>query len=165
MEIFDSLSSGFDFADASSGLGTGLDDVLDFFGEDSPVSASEMSSFTSSLGDTVGTASTLLGFAKKALGTGADILGGGGGEGSQGFVPARNTALETAIGTHTRAISQATERQEVSRRGEQWQNRNTASNAIIRGFNKNTIGALHNRILAASRASGSRVAPKARTAA
>jgi len=116
------------------------------------------------LGDTVGAAGSLVNLLKTGLSTGADILGGGGGgAGSKGFVPQKNPALETAIGTQIASIRQAAGRREDSARGSQWQNRNTHSNAIMRSFNEDALTAF-TRILTASRSgeSASRVFAKAR---
>ena len=158
--VLDTAGSSYDFLSDLPSMGVDDAGVSDFFNV-TDIVGSNM------LGDTVGTASTLLGFAKKALGTGADILGGGGGEGSQGFVPARNTALETAIGTQTRAISQATERQERSSRGESWRRGASRSNELIfGGFKRATLDKVHSRIIASAIAGtkGTRVQAKSRLA-
>ena len=152
---FNILDSGsfdiFDFADTSDvgdGLWTGIS-ADDFDGD--------------TLGDTVGVAGSLVNLLKTGLSTGADILGGSDAKGGAGFVPQKNPALETAIGTQIAAIRQAAGRQEDSVPGPQWQNRNTHSNAIMRSFNEDALTAF-TRILTAARSgeSASRIFAKAR---
>jgi len=106
-------------------------------------------------GETVGGVgkilSDLFGFGKDVSGIASDILGGGGDK-SQGFVPQKNSALETAIRAQSNYLSQASGRQERSSRGTPSQPlpRNNHSSKIINSLfqdNEHAFRQLHAKLM------------------
>ena len=111
------------------------------------------------LGDTVGTASSLVNLLKTGLSTGADILGGGDAKGGAGFATKPNPVTEGAIREQMSQIYGSSSRQTTSPRGRGA--RNPHSDAIMRGFNQDAMTSF-GRILTASRSGGQRVYAKPR---
>ena len=109
-------------------------------------------------GETVGGVGKILGnlfgFGKDVAGIAADILGGGGdSDKSKGFVPQKNTALETAIRSQSNLLSQASGRQERSPIGTSSQSRprNIHSSKIINSLfqdNEHAFRQLHAKLMA-----------------
>jgi len=106
-------------------------------------------------GETVGGVgkilSDLFGFGKDVSGIASDILGGGGDK-SQGFVPQKNSALETAIRVQSNYLSQASGRQERSSIGtsSQPRPRNIHSSKIINSLfqdNEYAFRQLHAKLM------------------
>jgi len=120
----------------------------------------DVSDFVGGLGDTVGTAGSLLGLAKKASGALSGVLGGGGGGGSgemggssTGFV---NPALVEAQRFQTGQIARQAAEREKSTPGRKG---NFYSDAIIREmFKRNPEGlrAFGSQLAAVASKSGSR---------
>ena len=108
-------------------------------------------------GETVGGEGEILGnlfgFGQDVAGITADILGGGGdSDKSKGFVPQKNTALETAIRQQSNLLSQASIRQERSSRGTPSQPlpRNNHSSKIINSLfqdNEHAFRQLHAKLM------------------
>ena len=113
------------------------------------------------LGDTVGTASSLVNLLKTGLSTGADILGGGDAKGGAGFATKPNPARQAALEAQMSQVYGRTASQITSPRGTGA--RNPHSDAIMRGFNPNAMTSF-GRIITASRAgeSATRVYGRAR---
>ena len=126
------------------GENIGFPDVLDWAG---------------GLGDTVGTAANLLGFAQKASGALSGVLGGGGGSGemggsSTGFVNKALSAAETfQVGQISRQAS-ARERSKEGREG------NPHSSILVRELFRqypDSVKAAGNALMSVALKSGSRV--------
>ena len=144
-------------------VGGGLDDAfIDWGSEVVPTDTDAwLSSMgdTSDLGDTVGTAGSLVNLLKTGLSTGADILGGGDAKGGAGFVSQVNPVTEGAIREQMSQIYGRSSRQTTSPRGRGA--RNPHSDAIMRGFNQDALASF-GRIITASRSGGQRVYAKPR---
>ena len=120
-------------------------------------------SFIENLGDTVGTAGSLVNLLKTGLSTGADILGGGDAKGGAGFASQKNPATQAALEAQMSRVYGRPASQTTSPRGRGA--RNPHSDAIIRGFNPDAMTSF-GRIITASRAgeSATRVYGRAREA-